>query len=105
MLVTTLQTVLTTAASAAGYSVVFYAKKRIGKDKQVFNPRKLAATVLVGVALGVSMSLTGTSLEKEAIETQLAAYAGLVALVESGLKFASRTVQNSKSSSGDSTGK
>jgi hypothetical protein len=103
MLATTIQNVLTAAAAAAGYSLTFYVKKRIGKDKQVFEPKKLAATVLVGAMLGISMSLTGTGLEKETIQTQLAAYTGLIALVESALKFLSRAIRNQRGSSNDST--
>lgn len=88
------QSILTAAASAVGYSVVFYAKKRIGKDKQKFEPRKLAATILTGAAIGVIAAVTGSPLNQETISTQLAAYTGIIALVESGLKFVSRAISD-----------
>jgi len=102
--VETLQTVLTAATSAATYSLVFYAKKRIGKGKQKFNPTKLAATVLVGAGLGIVLQFTGAQITKEAIQTQLVAYAGIVALVESGLKFASRVLSQNSGPSSNSGG-
>lgn len=73
------------ALMAAVYSVLFYAKARQQEDAE-FDPTKFGATLLVGVAVGVSIALGGGELFQGTIETKLASYAGVVALVETVLK-------------------
>ena len=75
------------------YSVVFYAKHYFKPGKpESFDPTKLGATLLVGVVLGGIFYAGDLAITAEAVETQLIAYAGIVALVESVLKLVYRGI-------------
>lgn len=78
--------ILVAACSGALYSFVFYAKKRAGKSPQDFDPFKLVSTVIIGMVVGIGLQLSGTNLTQEAVSSQVAVYAGTVALLESLLK-------------------
>lgn len=86
--------------SSLVYSLTFYIKKRSKKIDdfsdfdEVFQPKKVAATLIVGVFVGVSLQLTGSDITQQQIENQLVMYAGTVALVETGIKTAVRYVKN-----------
>ncbi len=80
--------------SALIYSVVFYAKHYFKPGKpEPFDPTKLGATLLVGAVLGVIFYAGGVGITAEAVEMQLIAYAGIVALVESVLKLVYRGIK------------
>lgn len=87
-----LQQILLAAISAAGYSLVFYIKKRAKESPDSFDPYKLASTVVVGIAVGISFGLSGVDFGATDIQNQIAMYAGSVAVVESVLKTLYREV-------------
>lgn len=94
-----IQAVALAAVSAAGYSLTFYIKKRTKENPDTFNPYKLAATIIMGVAVGVSLQLAGVDFGQSDISSQIATYAGTVALLETILKsvyrkFLSQYVEN-----------
>lgn len=78
----TVQPIVTAALASLAYSLVFFAKHR-ERDGEELDTTKLGATVLVGIAVGITMTLSGDPLSQATLETQLMAYAGLIALVES----------------------
>lgn len=82
--------------SSIVYSLVFYIKKRPTDAEEFFQPKKVLATIVVGVVVGISLQLSGTDLSQETLQTQLTAYAGTVALVESVIKTIIRTLKNNK---------
>ena len=70
------------------YSLIFYVKKAVRKkDPPEFDYAKLGATLVVGLVIGIVFYIGGVPIATEAVETQLIAYAGVVALVESILKL------------------
>lgn len=89
-----------TIASAVGasllYSAVFYAKKR-ARSGEPFNAKKMGATLLVGLGVGLAAAYAGDPLSQTSLEARLAALTGVVALLESLLKIA--TVELRRSSS------
>jgi len=82
----TLQAVVLSAVCAAAYSVVFYFKTKSGDNTEKYDPKRLAATMLVGVGVGVSYELMGMDFSQQELSQRLVAYAGTVALVESLIK-------------------
>lgn len=80
------QAILGGMGSALVYSFLFYAKKRVGKDKQGLDVKKLTATLIVGAMIGAFYGFYGIPLDKPTIMEQLATYAGTIALVEAGIK-------------------
>jgi len=80
------------AASAVAYSVIFYAKKR--ERGQEFDPYKFLSTLLVGLAVGASLSLTGIEVNQENVTGLIATNIGIIAVVESAIKWAVRKVNN-----------
>jgi hypothetical protein len=85
-----IQGVIMAAVTSAVYSLIVYSKKRAKDDPEPFNIYKLGATVLVGAGVGISMELSSIQLSQQSVETQVAAYAGTVAIVESLLKSSYR---------------
>lgn len=79
--------------AAAGYSVLFYGKTRQGDGDEPFSGCKFGATLIVGAGVGLAFGLTDTTLTESRLETQLAAYAGAVAVVETGLKIVVRQIR------------
>lgn len=84
--------ILEAAGMAAVASIVLYSK-RYATDHEDFQPRKFAATVLVGVACGIGLALGSEPVTQAAIEARLTAYAGIVILVETVLKTLTRAVR------------
>lgn len=78
--------VILSAIAAAVYSFVFFAKAKAKDPEEPFNPFKLAATIVVGVIVGVIYSVMGVDFTQQDISTQLTAYAGTVAVLESIMK-------------------
>jgi len=74
--------------AAAIYSVIFYAKHHFKPgEPESFNPAKLGATVIIGAIIGIVFYVGGLPPTAEAVEIQLGAYAGIVALTETILKL------------------
>lgn len=89
-----LQAILTSIASAVIYSFVFYAKKFSSSNREKFDQKKLAATVIVAAVIGAAYGYYGIPVTKGKLFEQLAAYAGTIALVESVLKTVFRVIRN-----------
>lgn len=85
-------TVITAIVAAAGYSLIFYAKRRT-RDDDPFRPRKALATLLVGAGVGLLFALAGDPVHQESIEVRLAAYSGVIALLESILKIVANSFE------------
>ena len=78
-------TVVYAMAAAVAYSASFYLKNRQSTD-EAFDPAKFAATLVVGLIIGIVAMLTGSPLTEQDMITQLVAYAGLVTFIETWLK-------------------
>jgi hypothetical protein len=79
-------TVINAAAAAAIYSLLWFARNRAKNPEEAFMPSKFLSTVVVGVFIGVAMSVQGMSVTQENVEVQLAMMAGAVTLVEAVFK-------------------
>lgn len=88
-----LATVGTALLASVIYSFAFYAKSTQDLDPENFQPKKFIATLLVGAVVGVSMELGGGALAFESFQTELAAMAGTIAIVESLIKAIYRSVK------------
>lgn len=93
-----LQTILISAVSAVSYSIIFYAKKKGSLEPEDFKPFKFASTLLVGLAVGLAFLYLGNPITEKGIQTQLAAYTGVIAVVESILKTIYRKWKKMKNS-------
>ena len=76
--------------SAVVYAASFYIKNRQSTGES-FDPAKFAATLIVGLIVGIVAMLTGSPLTEQDVITQLIAYAGLVTFIETWLKTLTRT--------------
>ena len=83
-------TIVYAVAAAVAYSASFYLKNRQSTDEP-FDPAKFAATLIVGLIIGIVAMLTGSPLTEQDVITQLIAYAGLVTFIETWLKTLTRT--------------
>lgn len=81
-----IEDILLSIGSAILYSAAFYIKKVSRDDGEQFDKFKLAATIVVGAAVGIGYQMSGIDFTQQEISTKVAMYAGTVALVESGLK-------------------
>jgi len=73
--------------AAIVYSVIFYGKKHFKPDNpDSFDMVKFTATVIIGAIIGIVFYVGGLPPTAEAVEIQLGAYAGIVALTETILK-------------------
>jgi len=93
-----IEQILTAALTAAGYSVLFYAKQVDGNSPENFDRLKFLSTVLVGACVGGLMSISGIGVDKMTIQQRLAAYAGIIAVVESVIKVLVRKGRKMRSS-------
>jgi len=80
-------TVATSILAAVVYAASMYLKKNLSDNPQSFDPLKFLSTVIVGAIVGIVMCQSGTQVTEQDFETQLATYAGLVAVVENVLKI------------------
>ena len=75
---------LMAAIAAAMYASIWYMRARQkGED---FDYEKYFSTVIVGFGIGFSLGLAGDLVTFTTVESQLAGYAGMVAMVEGVLK-------------------
>jgi len=63
------------------------------KDEE-FDATKFGATILVGALVGVVLYVKGAAITEEAVATQFAAYAGIVVILQNGIKAVMRWFQN-----------
>jgi hypothetical protein len=84
--------VLEASVMAAVYSGLFYAK-HWQQAKEPFEWQKFAATLAVGIVVGVVAALSGGEVFQADIETKLVAYAGAIALIETILKLGYRSLR------------
>lgn len=89
-----LETIVLAIVSAILYAGSAFMKKNFNHDNpQSFDTTKFASTLLVSAVIAVSMIAAGINTVTEAdIATQLALYAGMVALVENVIKAVYRKV-------------
>lgn len=83
------------AAMAATYSLLVYARK-YSLDAETFQPYKFAATMAVGVAVGIGMALAGEDVTQAAMFARLTALAGTIVIVENVAKLIWRQVQSTR---------
>jgi len=76
-------TILIAVIAAVIFASAGYLKSSSTED---FDATKFSATVLVGAIVGAIMYLTGSPVTEASVIEQLAAYAGIVAVVENVLK-------------------
>jgi len=93
-----IEEIIPAVLGAAAYGIVFYMKEhekelKEGEIPEDFNPKKLAATVLVGAGIGVGVAFSSQDLTYATFEQQMAMYAGTVAIVETILKTGYRKVK------------
>lgn len=77
--------ILEPALAAAGYSLLWYLRRRV-ETGESFDPAKFLATLLVGVGAGIAMEIAGIDVTQGSVEARLVAYAGVVSVVEALLK-------------------
>lgn len=80
--------------SALVYSLLFYVKKRANKSSENFNPKKLAATLVVGGCIGLMYGYYGMPIDQPTISEMLVTYAGTIALVQSAIQAIYRQTKN-----------
>jgi uncharacterized membrane protein YjjP (DUF1212 family) len=80
--------ILIACITGALYSIVWWSTKRIDPTKPDFNfdPISFAATVIIGAFVGVMAAYSGSEITQMSIETQLAAYGSVIAVLERILK-------------------
>lgn len=86
-------TIGTAVVSSLIYSLLFFVKKNSGEEIESYDLKKLGATLVVGLGVGVSMVIGNVDLTQVAFEQRLAGLAGVVAVVESVLKILYRQAQ------------
>lgn len=86
----TIEQVILSVGSALVYSLVFYAKNRSDDPTEDFNFYKLGGTLLVGAVIGAGYGISGVDFSQAELSTQIAAYSGSVAIVETLVKIAWR---------------
>ena len=74
--------------SAVVYALIFFAKARENAPdpKPPFDTYKVLATIAVAIAVGFIAGMTGVPLTEADLLTQLGAYAGYIAMLETLLK-------------------
>ena len=78
-----METILIAILSAIFYTFIFYAKKMADQD---FDKRKLLFTYIVGLIIGIVMWYYNLPITQLAVEQQIFAYAGMIAIGESAFK-------------------
>lgn len=79
------EALITAVIASLLYTAVFYSKNHATTGAE-FDPAKAGVTLAVGVGVGLAATLAGNPIGPVAIETQLVAYTGVIALLESLLK-------------------
>lgn len=73
--------------SAAVYGIIFFFRAWMTQDpKPPFDTYKFGATLIVAMVIGIIAGIAGTPLTELDFLSQMAAYAGYVAMIETILK-------------------
>jgi len=88
---TEIATIGTAVVSSLIYSLMFYIKKKSKETPENFDYKKLTATLIVGLGVGLSMVFSGVDLTQYAFEQRIVALTGTIALVESIIKTVYRS--------------
>lgn len=88
-----IETILYAVIASIAYSLTHYFKKAKKDEPQAFDPSKLLSTAAIGALIGIAFAASGVEVSQLAVEQQLVAYAGLVAVVENVLKAGYRIVK------------
>ena len=88
--------ILIACLTGALYSVIWWSTKRIDPTKPdfSFDPIQLVATVIIGAFVGVMAAYSGSEITQMSIETQLAAYGSVIAVLERILKTLYNYLEN-----------
>ena len=88
--------ILIACITGALYSVIWWSTKRIDPTKPdfSFDPIQLVATVIIGAFVGVMAAYSGSEITQMSIETQLAAYGSVIAVLERILKTLYNYLEN-----------
>jgi hypothetical protein len=78
------QPIFISVGAALIYSLLWYSRKVIDPTKPTpsYDLWQLGATLLIGGGIGVVSIISGVDLTQIGVETQLAAYGGIIAVVE-----------------------
>lgn len=86
-----MNTIVNAVIASAMYAGTMYVKKAAKGDS--FDGFKFGATLIVGAGIGALSYINGWTIGEQEIQTQIVAYAGIVAVVENALKVAYRKVK------------
>ena len=83
-MIETIQPILIAVGGSLIYSLLWYSRQVIDPTKETpeFNPWKMGATLVVGAFIGLGSVMGGIEISQTSIETQLAAYGFVIAVVE-----------------------
>ncbi len=84
------ETIIYAIIAAILYAGSQYIKK---SGAQNFDATKFTATIIVGAFIGFICYINGIEITELTVEQQLAAYAGLVAVIENLIKIGYRSIQ------------
>lgn len=92
--------ILIALLSALSYSIIFFIKKREKDEGEEYDYFKLGATMIVGLAVGLSIHFSNVDLTQVGFEQRLMLYTGVIAIVESVLKIIVRRIRKMRNSGG-----
>jgi len=83
-----IEPIIVACFTGALYSVIWWSTKRVDPTKPdfTFDPISFAATAIIGACVGVMAAYSGSEITQMSIETQLAAYGSVIAVLERILK-------------------
>ena len=91
-----IEPIIVACFTGALYSIVWWSTKRIDPTKPDFSFEimPLIATVIIGAFVGVMAAYSGSEITQMSIETQLAAYGSVIAVLERILKTLYNYLEN-----------
>ena len=91
-----IEPIIVACFTGALYSIIWWSTKRIDPTKPDFSLEvvPLIATVIIGAFVGVMAAYSGSEITQMSIETQLAAYGSVIAVLERILKTLYNYLEN-----------
>ena len=91
-----IEPIIVACFTGALYSIIWWSTKRIDPTKPDFSFEimPLIATVIIGAFVGVMAAYSGSEITQMSIETQLAAYGSVIAVLERILKTLYNYLEN-----------
>ena len=91
-----IEPIIVACFTGALYSIIWWSTKRIDPTKPdfTFDPISFAATAIIGAFVGVMAAYSGSEITQMSIETQLAAYGSVIAVLERILKTVYNYLEN-----------